>query len=412
MRAWIAAVLVVPATAHAEDHTVEVSYDAATTASAGRGEAGLVDTGVSAAASDTISIGGFQIILGGGAGVHHLEGAARATGLTSNAQLAIGPAPLPPSNQDASRWSVFPLTFEVSHEGDLAALPRLSDRLDVKRAPYAWQRVSAATRLVRIEVADDGYDDAKDPEHRYPRDRSTGASDIVPVRGTATVTEQGDTRRVDATVSIAPGGAVIRWPFQADLQLFGVESRLSRIEDVVSVTRTFWIMRMDTHLPSGLTYTIGWGYVLGVDDQGEREQVVDHDKDEDVLVSIGLGGGIDEAGGGIQFVHREPYIALDGRGMFDTRGWLELWFHAKAIRWYGRAFYAQTRRIVGSDRHADWTGGLELEASRDVGPFGVELSAEAGRSFYGPLDGADGTPGFGARGALTIRRADGRRWFY
>jgi hypothetical protein len=109
---------------------------------------------------------------------------------------------------------------------------------------------------------------------------------------------------------------------------------------------------------------------------------------------------------------REPYIAMNGEPMLDDRFALDGHWIADETALHGKAFLARTRRLADGDADGVWTGGVELDARRDVGPVDVGIRAEVGQTFYAVLDGAAPTASFGARGALTLRRAAGHRWFY
>jgi hypothetical protein len=393
----VAAAVVMPRAAAAEEHVVDLAYDASLASSVG--DARLVDAAVGGEAADTISFAGYEVEISAAADVHHLEGAVRATGAATRAALAVGPAPLALGDGELARTVWSPLSFELGHEGDLAALPRLSARLDVRRAPYRWQRFTAATRAVRVQV-----------QRREDDELHAEVDDIVPIDVALDLTEQDGAQRIDATASVGLAAFELQSPFLLRAELPLLESKVSRVRGGPAIsTLTAWLFRVSAPVPTGLTYSFSWGYVLDVDDQGVRERVIDHHQLRQVG-SAGLGYGTDELGGGLQILRREAYLALDGRAMLEDTAWLELWFHAGDIRWYGKAFLARTRRIEGAWQ--DWTGGVELDASRDVGLVNVGVAGEAGQSFYGPLDGAAPSPGFAARGSLTVRRAAGRRWAF
>jgi hypothetical protein len=379
----IAVAVLLPGVAEAEDHVIDLSYDASVTATAGPGD-GLLLAAVGGEAVDTITLGGYQLRVAVAAAVHHLDGAVTATGATTRAQIEAGP------------W---PLSFELGHEGDLAALPRLSDRLDLRRAPYRWQRFTAATRAVRHEV------------QRLDGDElHAEIDDYVPVQAAIDVTEQDGAQRIEATASVGLAAFELTSPFGMTAELPLLESKVSRVRGGPTIsTITAWLFRLSSTVPSGVTYSFSWGYVLDIDEQGTRERVIDHHQLRQVG-SAGAGYGTDRVGGGLQVLRREVYLALDGHAMLEDKAWLELWFHAADIRWYGKAFLARTRRIEGAWQ--DWTGGVEVDASRDVGIFNVGVAGEAGQSFYGPLDGAEPSAGFAARGSLTVRRSAGRRWVF
>ena len=57
-----------------------------------------------------------------------------------------------------------------------------------------------------------------------------------------------------------------------------------------------------------------------------------------------------------------------------------------------------------------WTGGVEVGGSRPVGGLDVDVTFEAGRSYYAALDGAAATAGFGARAQLTLHHGRHAQW--
>lgn len=400
--------VLVPATARGDvDHVVELGYQAAAAGSSD----GVVEVAAGGDASETMTYDDrLQLAVSAGADLRHVDGAARATGAATRARIAVGPAPLPLGNEDRGRIAWLPATWEVEHEGDLAALPRLGDRADVRREPYAWQRVAGATRLVRVEVADDGCA-STDPDCEHPEDRSAGALDVFPLALSVATTAQGDDRRVDASFTGAMLGMVVREPFAGELLVGGLEQRASRLGDGrVMTLDIIWALRLTTSpSPRHQAFTIGWGHVVAADDGGPRPREVDH-RSPPHLVEVGLGGGDGELGAGVQF-RREPYLSLDGRWLLDDRAWVEAWFPAAGVDWRGRGFLARTSPLA-SEGPRHWTGGVELGADRRVGPVDLGLLAEAGQSFYAALDDAAPAPAFAARGALTVRRAANRRWFY
>jgi len=405
--------LLAPAVAHADvSHEIELGYEASVTGSADGAGSGLAIASIGGLAGYVMGIGeDYTIAVDASVVARRIEGAVRASTLSTRAGLAFGPAALPPANQDGGRYVWFPLSAEVEHEGDLAALPRLSDRPDVARAPYLWQEVAGATRLLRVEFADDGVDEDVPAEYQQPEDRSTGAFDVLPVRSSLAVTEQGGTR-LDAASSLSMIGGLFRFPYQGNLDVFGVEQRLTRRPDGgTSTVDVAWMVRAEMVNPAtGSAYQMGWGIVL--DSSGTRSprpRVVDHRPRH--IGGFGLFTPRLASGVGVQY-RREPYLAMDGEPALDDRFWVEGWWHVEKATLSGKGFVARTQRLHDGDAAGVWTGGVELDARRDVGPFDLGVRAEVGQTFYAVLDGAAPTASFGARGALTVRRAAGHRWFY
>jgi hypothetical protein len=130
---------------------------------------------------------------------------------------------------------------------------------------------------------------------------------------------------------------------------------------------------------------------------------------------VGAIGGFSDprepVGIGVQYKH-DLYLAMTGEPATEDRAFVEGWWRPHVTRLSARVFAARTARHRELSDAIEWTGGVELDARRDVGPFDLGVRGEVGQTFYAVLDGAAPTASFGARGALTVRRAAGRRWFY
>ena len=70
---------------------------------------------------------GYQLAASVGAAAHHVAGAIDASGASTHAELRLGPARVADGDPANARVNLvtFPLTFELAHDGELAALPRL-----------------------------------------------------------------------------------------------------------------------------------------------------------------------------------------------------------------------------------------------------------------------------------------------
>ena len=407
-RLAFAVVLFAPAVAHADvTHELELGYDASITGSTDARD-GIAVASLGGVASYLVHLGDdYQLAADGAVTARRIEGAVRASTLSTRGALAWGPQPFEPSNRDDGRISFFPFTAEVEHEGDLAALPRLSDRADVARAPYLWQRIAGATRAVRVEVSDDGVDEATDRRE----DRFAGAVDVFPVRSSVDITEQGG-RRLDVHASGALLGVVSRFPGDGFADVLAIEQRLTRLPDGShAMVDVVWPVRAEVALPeTGLVVRWAWGVVFGSTGGGApRPRVVDHRTRD--IGSFGWAWERGRWGAGAQW-DRAPYIAMNGVPVLEDRFAIDGVLDLDRTRLRGKAFLARTQRLDDGDADGVWTGGVELDARRDVGAIDVGVSAEVGQSYYAVLDGAAPSPGFGARGALTIRRARGKRWFY
>jgi hypothetical protein len=168
------------------------------------------------------------------------------------------------------------------------------------------------------------------------------------------------------------------------------------------------MMKLDVTNPhTGSVYGVGFGSAIGqpFDDlaiaEGDPEQTLD-------VWYLGWWTSKWWGGLGGQFA-RKPYITMAGEPAIDNRFWMETW-RAGKLGVVGRGFVARTDRYADNMWLQDWTTGVELDARREIKGVDVAVAIEAGRSFYGALDGGPPTPGFAARGSLTLARAGGRRW--
>jgi hypothetical protein len=265
---------------------------------------------------------------------------------------------------------------------------------------------------MRMEYAEDGVDERLGPDAPIA-DREAGALDLLAVRADVEWTGQ-DGTRVDAGATVGLFGVEARFPVAMAGDVLAIEARATELPDgEVASTHTFWIVRAEGANPAtGSGFTIAWGVVVGQDTPVGRPREVDHRTEAHVG---GLGWFSDPArphGWGAQYV-RAPYVTMAGEPAVEDRAFVEGWTDVGVTRLVGRAFVAHTsRQQADGEVRGDWTGGVELDARRDVGPFAVGVHAEGGHSFYAALDGGAPAAGVGARAALTVQRASGRRWFY
>jgi hypothetical protein len=400
--------------AHADQHA-EGRYEASIAGAADSTGAGMAVASLGGAGTYVASVDdgdgepAYLISIDVAVTARRLTGVVDASTLSTRASLAFGPAPLPVSNQDRGRAVSFPLSAELEHEGDLAALPRLSDRPDVRRAPYLRQRLALATRGLRAEYAEDGL-----PEEGLagqPSDRETGALDLLAARASIAVTEQ-DGRRVDGVASVGLFGVVLRHPEHVVGEILALERHVGRSSaGHVSTVDTVWILRAHAVNPrTGSGYSMSWGIVFGSrGDQAPRPQVRDHRERH-----IGSVGSVTDTsrphGVGAQY-RRDAYITMAGEPGLDDRAWVEAWGDVGATRLVGRAWAAWTRRLTEVDPSGERSGGIEVGATRRYRRLDVGVRTEVGRSFYAALDGMDPTlPGLVARGTLTVAHASARRW--
>jgi hypothetical protein len=369
-------VVAVPAAAFADPvHDVELGYDAGVTSTLGGGARAVASLG--GHATDTITLGGYHVDLAASAELDGTEGSAAGFGASTNARVAITPF---------RAGAVCPFCFELDHAGELNAVPRLSDRLDVRRAPFTWEELGGAIALNRVAEEVRG--------HRF-------GIDLISFRHRETWTWQDERARVDSTNTVEIAAWEGTEPVPGRLAVLSIQNQASHLVDEPQTESTvLWLARFDQAAPSGVTYTTGWGILVY-----PPGAPVHH------VLAFGMGAGDEDHGVGLQAEKNEPYLTLDGDLDLRDSGSVDAWFRAAGTRWSGRAYAARTRPFWAGGRGV-WTGGVELGARRDVGIFDVGVEAEAGRSYYAALDGADPTPAFGATGALTIKRSAAHRWFY
>ena len=403
------------------DHILDVEYAVGTHAVAATGGGSRVDTSIGADLGYTAQLGSdeqpeYELGLTAGVTAHRIEGAGSlaANGIATRAALRFGPAPLV-LNDTTDRFNAvwFPFGFELAHDGDLAQLPRLSRRPDLRRAVFGREHVSLATRLVRVEMSGDSIpaDKAAGPGARTPE---SSALDVIALRGELEATMQ-DGTRLEAMV----GGDLVAGVGRsqdATIGLLGYEHRAVRpLDGDWQGIGTFWFLRAEWTEPhSGTRYFIGWGTIATTPNAPLFRALMemrDTDAEDDDEMSVGgfawywtrPWGTV-----GFQF-RRDPFISMAGEPGVEDR------LHVEAVRpgttrLASRWFVARTLRLVGESLREDITTGLEVDASREIGGFDVALRGELGRTFYAAVD--DGAPevGFAAHAALSISRRGGKRW--
>jgi hypothetical protein len=403
------------------DHILDVEYALGTHAVAATGGASRVDTAIAVDLGYTAQLGSeeqpeYELALTAGVSAHRIEGAGGlgANGVATRAALRLGAAPLS-TTDTTDRHNVvwFPFGFELAHDGDLAQLPRLSRRPDVRRGVFGREQVSLATRLVRFEMSGDDVPKDKEagPGARKPQ---SSALDIIALRGELEATLQGGTR-LEATV----GGDLVGGVGRSEaftLGLLGYDHNAIRpVDGDWMGIGTVWFLRADWAEPNtGMRAFIGWGTIATTPKAELFRRLMEMrqagDEDDDELQVGGFAWYWARGWGtvGFQF-RRDPFISIAGEPGIEDR------FHVESVRpgrtrLAGRAFVARTLRLVSDQLAEDSTTGLEVDASREIGGFDVALRGELGRTFYAAVD--DGAPavGFAAHAGLSITHRGGRRW--
>jgi hypothetical protein len=404
-------------------HILDVSYVTGVRAVAATGQSSLVDTSVGLDLAYTAQLGPderpeYQLGASIGATAHRIQGASVDTsGVATRAGVRLGPAPLVLADT-ASRFNAvwFPMAFEIAHDGDLAQLPRLSSRPDLKRAAYGRERVYATTQLVRIESGGDSVPASQPmgPGGRVPR---SSAFDVLALEGAFDATMQ-DGTRMETMVGGYLLRAVGRVKEGLRLDLLGYEHRATKLADGASTHMgTFWVVRADYVNPStGTHYFFGWGEVVSTPNLETFNRLLEahdgpeNDDKEEALSVGGLGFWVDRPWGtvGVQY-RRDPFITIAGQAAIEDRGFIEATHHG-VIRYTGRAFLARTLRLSGDELLEDYTAGVELDATKTLGGFDFAVRAELGRTFYAAVDNAAPEVGFAANASLSISRSGSTRW--
>lgn len=393
------------------EHETAASYDVSVTAASDSAGTSFFLASLGGDASYTASFGRerseYEITIEAAASVSRMEGTVDATGASTHLHLGLGPAAVPLGNQDRAHAAPFPLTFELDHDGELAALPGLAHRPDVKRAPYLSQRFAFATRAYMMELSEDGEDEER-PD-APPLDRDSSALELFPFHGELDVTGQ-DGTRLDATM----GGGLLSarshiYPMTLDA-IYAEHHAVQLDDGRYGTTDILWMVRGDIENAStGTAYEVSWGLVLDQRTEAARAKQLDHRDPWQHVGAIGFASDMDlNVGGGAQWKH-DVYVTMDGQPAIEDRFFVEGWWQPHLTQLSGKLFAARTKRGVDDAAVVEWTGGVELDARRDVGLLAVGLHAEGGQSYYATLDGnAPVAPSFGARAALTVSRS--KRW--
>ncbi len=355
----------------------------------------------------------YQIATSLGALVNHLAGAVDATGASTHAELRVGPALVADGDAQNRRTNTvsIPLTFEIAHDGELAALPRLGARPDVARARYGWQHVGLATRALRFE-GEGGVNQRDRPLGPGARAPVPMAFDLLTFHADVDITSQDDGRR---RFEGSLGGALLEVTTHGALSNLHVafldfdHRAVALTGDQRAAVDTVWVLRADLTSPrTGSRYRIGWGAILDIPGRTELERDLDIDNGE--LGIGGIGWWHERAWGGVGWQYeRTPYVTMAAEPAVEDRWSLEA-YRAGVVDVRAQAYVARTRRWIDDTWQRDTSGGVALDAHRRLGDVDVTLAAELGRSFYGDLDGQAPRLGFAGRATLTIRAAADHAW--
>ena len=384
------------------NHDLELAYAAELAGATSSASEAVLDASVSLGLTYRVVFGrrgraAYRVLVAASAAAHRLAGSVDATGTTTHAELALGAARFSEVDADHRHNNLvpFPFSFELVHDGELAAMPRLAARPDVRRDPYAWQRLELTTRAVRAEFDSDAF--------------ASGSivGDFLSLRAAVDLTAQDD-RRIATTVTGAMVSFIVDDPAESGTVDFAmVEQQWLELPDGERTDiSTMWAMRVETSAPRDrgrLGASFGMAYFP---DATQRA----FDPDGKGIIVGGIGWWHGRGWGGIGWQYkRVPYITMAAQAALEDRLSLEA-NRTGAIDLRGQAFVARTRRLVDGGLQSDLSGGVALDAHRRLGGVDVTLSGEIGRSFYGALDGAAPTPGLATRATLTIRAAGESAW--
>jgi hypothetical protein len=351
----------------------------------------------------------YAIAAGGGVTLGRMQGTISASQATTRAHLRLGPTPVPAS-EERGNLAWFPLTFELDHDGEVGAVPRLSARPDASRGVFDRQRVSLATRLVRAEVGETRTTPTTGgPSTTAPVEPISAAIDVLTVFADAETTMQGGTR-LEAGIGGALLSITSHYLEQGRADVFALEHRTSWLPDGTTASiATLWMLKATFGKPeTGSTYMLGWGVAIG-EPYDQLVTPTEDDPHPDLNVG-GIGGWWQRRWGGIGFQYeRRPYMTMAGEPALDDRAWIEGW-RAGKLALTAKGYVARTGRFADGEWLADWSSGLELGARRAVAGVEVAVSFEVGQTYYGELDGDRPELGFAARGGLSLRRSGRRTW--
>ncbi len=343
------------------------------------------------------------------------EGPGVGAGVDTSATLAFGPARHLDPDMGVIAWA--PTTWELTYAGDLGVRPGLADRNDVARDLFDRFAVGAASRMFRVEFADlCKPDDQRETcrEGRGPREPTPMTIDVGAFEGSLGFTEQGE-RRLEQRVTVAllrvSAAEVDGMPVDALADILRVDSETVDVGGVVGHIDIVWPVYFHTTNPhTGTRYVVGYGFVTGFKLQdGERPRSQDHTDRAVGGIGASTGGSLRGAAGGW---NRTAYVTMAAEPVLEDRLTAEGWTAFRGVGLRARAFASRLERLepAMAQPQVVWTGGVDVTGSRRLRGFDVDLSVEAGRSYYAVLDGAAAEASFGARAQLTIHRTARAVW--
>lgn len=355
----------------------------------------------------------YQIVASVSAAARRVEGTLATTGASTHAAVAVGPALVRDGETSHPRTNreTFPFTFELVHDGALAALPRLSARPDLRRDPYSWQRAELTTRALR-EEGQSRLSHGEIPKGPSDWNLDSTAGDLLSLRAAVELTSQ-DSEHLETTVgaalmTVTSHGVEPLWFRRFSALEF--ERRMRTFTDGQHANvDTLWMLRMEAaRSPSSTGYAFGVGLTWGMPEADAVRREFGNKHGDIAVLNFGWWHGRPWGGVGWGFVH-EPYVTMDGQSGVEDRATIEAARYG-VIDLHGQAFYARTYRVRDGVWSTDDSGGLALDAHHRLAGLDLTLSAEVGRTFYGALDGAAPTLGLAARATFTIRAAGDHAW--
>lgn len=400
-------------------HAVETALVAAVTGTAvvdgGDGD-GLIDASVAAGLRYSVRFGDLaaptrELAVALGVNAHRFGGAVGATGLATHAEVQLGPAIVATGDDDNKRTNLamFPRSFELVHDGELAALPSLSARLDLRRGLYSRERALLTTRLLRLEgeASQVRHDEAAGPGARGTR---STALDLVPLHAGVDATAQGGLRIASTLGGALFGVSGHRAEQGARFEALGAEHEDIQLPDrAVRAIDTFWWLRLEVTNPqTGTRYFAGVGTVIDLPHKDEVTRLLG--REDRQLTVGGLGWWHDRAWGGVGWQYRrEPYITMAGEVAIEDRMTAEV-YHLGSVAQVARVFVAQVGHQVGEIWQKERTVGLETDFSTRVRGVDLTIAFEGGRSLYGAIDDAAPALGYTGRFSLTAQYRKDTRW--
>jgi hypothetical protein len=377
-------------------HELVASASAGITAS-GDSRGGLMSEVARADLGYTLSFGKdvpfWAIDISAGVTGQRNDGLVSGFGASTRLALYAGPVAPPAESRYMTSGGLAPLPIDLKHEGELAALPRLSAPADVAPGTYSSEHVDLQSAVVRFAALSEEQNDAA---HAIQR----GYLDLIPLWGTLDATFQGGTRVGGSFGGAMLGVAAQGGHYPGHLYLLGIEDHaLQLIDGTAREWTEIWVVRSEfTSRTTGTGFRLGWGQIAGEFPWPGEER--DHRKSHSIgELALGDFDRFD-----VQYA-RHPYITMAGNYAYEDRvsgeAAIGTDFHIALRGFVAHTVQGNGEMIVAKD----WTAGVEATGSRKISGLDVGMRAEVGRSFYASLDEAAPQPGFAARAAVSISRS-------